>query len=146
MDFTTELEATGGTTADFVVPDAVVDALGAGRRPKVAVTVNGHTWRTSIAPMGGRYLVGASAAVRAAAGIAAGETHTVTVEVDDTPRTVEVPDELAAALSASPTAAAAWAALSYSQQRRHVDPLAKAKAPETRARRVAATMAALTGS
>ena len=144
MDFTTELEASGGTTTGFVVPDAVVDALGAGRRPKVAVTVNGHTWRTSIAPMGGRYLVGASAAVRAAAGIAAGETHTVTVEVDDTPRTVEVPDELAAALSASPTAAAAWAALSYSQQRRHVDPLAAAKAPETRARRVAATMAALT--
>ena len=145
MDFTTELEATGGKTTGFVVPDAVVDALGAGRRPKVAVTVNGHTWRTSIAPMGGRYLVGASAAVRAAAGIAAGETHTVTVEVDDTPRTVEVPDELAAALAASPTAAAAWAALSYSQQRSHADPLAAAKAPETRARRVAATMAALTG-
>ena len=145
MDFTTELEATGGKTTWFVVPDAVVDALGAGRRPKVAVTVNGHTWRTSIAPMGGRYLVGASAAVRAAAGIAAGETHTVMVEVDDTPRTVELPDELAAALAASPTAAAAWAALSYSQQRRHADPLAAAKAPETRARRVAATMAALTG-
>lgn len=146
MDFTTELEATGGTTTGFVVPDAVVDALGAGRRPKVAVTVNGHTWRTSIAPMGGRYLVGASAAVRAAAGIAAGETHTVTVEVDDAPRTVEVPDELAAALAASPTAAAAWATLSYSQQRQHIDPLSKAKAPETRARRVAATMAALNGS
>jgi hypothetical protein len=144
MDFTTELEATGGTTTGFVVPDAVVEALGAGRRPKVAATVNGHTWRTSIAPMGGRHLLGASAAVRAAAGIAAGETHTVTVEVDDAPRTVEVPDELAVALAASPTAAAAWAALSYSQQRRHVDPLAAAKAPETRARRVAATMAALT--
>ena len=144
MDFTTELEATGGTTAGFVVPDAVVEALGAGRRPKVAATVNGHTWRTSIAPTGGRNLLGASAAVRAAAGIAGGETHTVTVVVDDVPRTVEVPDELAAALAASPTAAAAWAALSYSQQRRHVDPLAAAKAPETRARRVAATMAALT--
>jgi hypothetical protein len=144
MDFTTELEATGGTTTGFVVPDAVVEALGAGRRPKVAATVNGHTWRTSIASMGGRHLLGASAAVRAAAGIAAGETHTVTVEVDDAPRTVEVPDELAVALAASPTAAAAWAALSYSQQRRHVDPLAAAKAPETRARRVAATMAALT--
>lgn len=146
MDFTTELEATGGTTTGFVVPDAVVAALGAGKRPKVAATVNGHTWRTSIASMGGRYLLGASAAVRAAAGIAAGETHTVTVEVDDVPRAVTVPDELAAALAASPTAAAAWAALSYSQQRRHVDPLAAAKAPETRARRVAATMAVLTSS
>ncbi len=92
MDFTTELEATGGTTTGFVVPDEVVEALGAGRRPKVAVTVHGHTWRTSIASMGGRFLVGASAAVRAEAGLTAGETYTVTVEVDTAPRTVEVPD------------------------------------------------------
>ena len=68
MDFTTELEATGGTTTGFVVPDEVVEALGAGRRPKVVVTVQGHTWRTSIASMGGRFLLGASAAVREAAG------------------------------------------------------------------------------
>lgn len=145
MDFTTELLATGGTTTGFLVPDAVVDALGAGRRPKVAATVNGYTWRTSIASMGGQFWLGASAAVRSAAGVAAGQVHTVTVVVDDAPRTVEVPDELAAALAASPTASASWAALSYSQQRRHVEAIAGAKAPETRTRRVAATMAALTG-
>ena len=144
MEFTTELEASGGTTTGFVVPDAVVESLGAGRRPKVAATVNGHTWRTSIASMGGRFMLGASAAVREAAGISAGETHTVTVEVDTAPRAVEVPDDLAAALAASPTASATWAALSYSAQRRHVDPLLAAKQPETRARRVAATVAALT--
>ena len=137
MDFTTELLATGGTTTGFVVPDAVVEALGAGRRPKVVVTVDGHTWRTSIASMGGRFLLGASAAVRDAAGLAAGQTYTVTVEVDTAPRTVEVPDDLAAALAGSPGAAAAWAALSHSQQRQYAESVASAKKPETRERRVA---------
>ena len=146
MDFTTELEATGGNTAGFVVPDEVVEALAAGRRPKVAVTVNGHTWRTSIAPMGGTFWIGASAAVREAAGIRAGETHTLTVVVDTAPRTVEVPDDLAAALDASPEAAAAWATLSFSRQRQLAEAVLAAKKPETRERRVATTVAALTGA
>jgi hypothetical protein len=136
MEFTTELEATGGNTTGFVVPTEVVEALGAGRRPKVVVTVNEHTWRTSIASMGGRYLLGASAAVRAEAGISAGQTLTVSVEVDTAPRTVEVPDDLAAALATSPEAAAAWDALTYSQQRQHAEAVLAAKKPETRERRV----------
>ncbi len=146
MEFTAELESTGATTAGFVVAEEVLEALGAGRRPKVVVTVRGYTWRTSIASMGGRYLLGASAAVREAAGIAAGETHVVSVEVDTAPRTVEVPDDLAAALSADPDAATAWAALSYSNQRRHVEAVLAARRPETRARRVATTVAGLAGS
>lgn len=145
MEFTTELLATGGSTTGFVVPEAVVEALAGGRRPKVAATVNEYTWRTSIASMGGRFLLGASAAVREAAGIAAGQTHTVTVELDAAPRTVEVPEDLAAALAADPDAAAAWARLSYSHQRQHAEAVAAAKAPETRARRIAATLAKLTG-
>jgi hypothetical protein len=136
MEFTTELEATGGNTTGFVVPTEVIEALGAGRRPKVVVTVNEHTWRTSIASMGGRYLLGASAAVRAEAGISAGQTLTVSVEVDTAPRTVEVPDDLAAALAASPEVAAAWDALTYSQQRQHAEAVLAAKKPETRERRV----------
>ena len=146
MEFTTELEATGGTTTGFVVPDEVVQALGAGRRPKVVVTVNGHTWRTSIASMGGRYLLGASAAVREAAGIAAGQTYTVRVEVDTTPRTVDVPDDLAAALAASPAATAAWAGLSFSRQRQHAEAVLAAKKPETREHRVATVVERLAGS
>ena len=141
MEFTTQLEATGGTTTGFVVPDEVVEALGGGRRPKVAATVAGHTWRTSIAAMGGRFLLGASATVREAAGIAAGETHTVTVVLDDAPRTVEVPEDLAAALAADADAARAWEALTYSAQRRHAEAVVAAKKPETRARRVEAVVA-----
>ena len=138
MEFTTELLATGGTTTGFVVPDAVVEALGGGRRPKVVVTVDGHTWRTSIASMGGRFLLGASAAVREASGISAGQTYTVDVEVDTAPRTVDVPDDLAAALAASPAAAGrAGPALTYSQQRQHAEAVLAAKKPETRERRVA---------
>ncbi|MEO7447001.1 MAG: DUF1905 domain-containing protein, partial [Humibacillus sp.] len=90
MEFTTELVAMGGTTTGFVVPEEVVASLGAGRRPKVAATVGGHTWRTSIASIGGRFLLGASAAVRADAGLTAGETYLVTVELDTAPRTIEV--------------------------------------------------------
>lgn len=143
MEFTTQLEATGGTTTGFVVPDEVVEALGGGRRPKVAATMAGHTWRTSIAAMGGRFLLGASAAVREAAGIAAGETHTVTVVLDDAPRTVEVPEDLAAALAADADAARAWESLTYSAQRRHAEAVVAAKKPETRARRVESVVASL---
>ena len=143
MEFTTELEATGGTTTGFVVPDAVVEGLGAGRRPKVVATVGGHAWRTSIASMGGRFLLGASAAVREAGGLTAGGTYTVTVEVDTAPRTVEVPDDLAGAL-ASAGATPAWAALTFSEQRRLAESVLSAKKPETRARRVAAAVEGLT--
>ncbi len=144
MEFTTELQGTGGNTTGFVVPEAVVAGLGGGRRPKVAATVNGYTWRTSIASLGGRFLLGASAAVREAAGITAGETHTVAVELDDAPRTVDVPEDLAAAFAAHPGAAAAWERLSYSQQRQHAEAIAAAKKPETRERRIASTITKLT--
>ncbi len=145
MEFTTELQATGGTTTGFVVPDTVVEALGGGRRPKVAATVNGHTWRTSIAPMGGQSWLGASAAVRQAAGIAAGEVHTVVLELDTAPRTVEVPEDLASALAAHPEAAAAWERLSYSHQRQPADAVAAAKGADTRRRRIDATITKLIG-
>jgi Bacteriocin-protection, YdeI or OmpD-Associated/Domain of unknown function (DUF1905) len=145
MEFTTELEATGGNTTGFVVDEAVVEALGGGRRPKVVATVNGHTWRTSIAAMGGRFLLGASAAVREAAGLTAGRTYTVGVEIDTAPRTVEVPADLAAALAQDPAAAAAWAGLSHSHRRQHAEAVAAAKKPDTRARRIASTIAKLTG-
>jgi Bacteriocin-protection, YdeI or OmpD-Associated/Domain of unknown function (DUF1905) len=145
MEFTTELLATGGTTTGFVVPEEVVEALGAGRRPKVVATVNGYRWRTSIASMGGRFLLGASAAVRDAAGLSAGNTYPVAVEVDTAPREVEVPEDLAAAIAAAPGADAAWAALSFSAQRQHAESVLAAKKPETRERRVAAVVERLAG-
>lgn len=143
MHLTAELTATGGNTTGIRIPDDVVAELAVGNRPKVVATVNGHTWRTSIARMGGEFWLGVSADVRAAAGVAAGDTVELGFELDTAPRTVEVPDDLAAALASSPAAAAAWAALSYSHQRQHVLAIEDAKTPETRTRRVASAIAKL---
>jgi hypothetical protein len=140
-----ELQATGGTTTGFRIPDEAVAELGGGGRPKVALTVAGHTFRGSIARMGDAHWFGISAARRAEAGIAAGETHELEVVLDDAPRAVELPAELAAAFHEEPALAEAWAALSYSKQRAHAEPVEAAKKPETRAARVAKVLAALRG-
>ncbi|SDS46793.1 Bacteriocin-protection, YdeI or OmpD-Associated [Friedmanniella luteola] len=142
MKFTATVEAAGRTATGLEVPPEVVEALGAGKRPKVAVTLNGHTYRTSVGLMGGRSLIPVSAEVRAASGVAAGDELEVEVVVDDAPREVAVPDDLAAALAAAGVAAA-FAGLSYSHQRRHVLAVEGARAEATRARRVAAVVTAL---
>ncbi len=143
MEFTAELELAGKTATGFEVPDAVVEALGAGKRPAVVVTINGGTFRTSVAPMGGRFLLGVSAVNRELTDTRAGQTYDVRVEVDTAPRVVDVPDDLAAALAASPDAKTLFGTLSYSAQRRVVEPIRDAKAPQTRARRIGRAVAAL---
>ena len=145
MEFTTVLLSHGKTATGVEVPDDVVAALADGKKPKVYVTVNGHTYRSSVAVMGGKSLVGVSAENRAAAGVAAGDTITVDLRLDNDPRVVEVPDDLAAALAANPTASAAWAKLSYSHQQQHVLAIEAAKAADTRARRVDGAISKLIG-
>ena len=145
MEFTTTLELHGRTATGVEVPDAVLAALGGGKRPAVVATVNGHAWRTTVGVMGGRSLVGLSAEVRAGAGVAAGDTITVDLVADTAPRVVEVPDDLAAALATSASAQAAFAALSFSNQRRHAESVTGAKKAETRAARVAKVVAELEG-
>lgn len=136
MRFRAELESTGKTTAGFEVPEAVVEGLGGGGHPKVSVTVDGFTFRTSIAKMGGRFLLGVSNERRAAAGIETGQVFDVDVELDTAPREIEVPDDLAAALAADPQAKKFWDTLSYSKQSWHVHQVTSAKKAETRAARV----------
>lgn len=143
MRFRAELQATGGTTTGFQVGDEFVADLGGGGRPKVVVTVNGESWRGSIARMGGSYWLGVSAERRAQAGIAAGEVLDVDVELDTAPREVDVPADLAAALDASPAAKSFWATLSYSNQSWHALQVTGAKTPETRARRIEKSIALL---
>jgi hypothetical protein len=137
MKFRAELLASGKTTTGFEVPDHLVDELGGGSRPKVTVTVNGFAFRTSIARMGGRYLLGVSAERRVAAGIEAGDVLDVAVVLDTAPRVVAVPGDLAAALAQHPTAKACWESLSYSKQLWHALQVENAKADDTRAKRVA---------
>lgn len=146
MRFVSTLELGGKTATGLEVPTEVVEGLASGKRPKVRVRILGHTYRSSIAVMGGRYLLPVSAEVRAATGVVAGDEVSVEVEVDDAPREVVVPDDLAAALAQRPAAAAAFGTLSYSQQRQHVLAVEGAKAADTRARRVAKVVETLGGS
>jgi hypothetical protein len=132
MKFTAELESSGKNTAGFVVPADVVEALGGGGHPKVSVTVNGYTFRTSIARMGGRFLLGFSAERRTAAGVTPGQVLDVEVELDTAPRELDVPEELAAALAADAKAKEFWDTLSYSKQQWHVLQVTSAKTDETR--------------
>ena len=136
MRFQATLLRTGGNTTGIAVPDAVVEALGAGKRPKVRATIGDYSWRTSVAPMGGRFMVAVNAEVRAAAGVAADDDVELTLEVDEAPREVEVPPDFAAALAAHPVEQARFDKLPYSHKRRHVMAIEAAKAPETRARRI----------
>jgi hypothetical protein len=144
MRFTTVLELGGKTATGMAVPPEVVDGLGAGKRPAVRVTLNGgHTYRSTVAPMGGRYLLPVSAENREAAGVRAGDTLDVEVELDTEPRVLAVPDDLAAALDADPTVRAAFERLSYSAKKRHVLPVEQAKTDGTRQRRIAKVVEAL---
>jgi hypothetical protein len=143
MRFTTTVELGGQTATGLVVPDDVVDALGAGKRPPVTVTLGGYTYRSTIARRGDRYLLPLSAENRTAAGVAAGDTVDVDVEVDTAPRTVEVPADLAAALAADPAVRERFDALPYTHRKEHVRAVESAKAEATRQRRVAGVLAAL---
>lgn len=143
MRFRAELESTGGNTAGFEVPDSVVEQLGGGNHPEVSASVNGYEFRTSIARMGGRFLLGLSAERRDAAGVSAGDVLDVDVELDTAPRQVDLPEDLGAALEADPEAKTFWDTLSYSKQQWHVLQVTGAKKAETRTARVAKSVAML---
>lgn len=142
--FTTVLEAGGGNNVGIVVPDDVVAAFGRGKRVPVVVTVDGdYRYRNTITSMGGRFLISFNAETRKATGRGAGDEVEVRLDVDDAPRVVEVPADLAVELAGDPAAKEAWEELSYSRQRAHAESITGAKAPETRARRVAKVVSAL---
>jgi len=133
--FDTTVTAAGNNTA-IVVPDNVIEHLGAGRRPAVVVNVNGYECRNTVGVMGGKHMISISAAVRRETGLKGGDPIHVTLTLADTPRGVDVPDDFAAALSADADAGAFFAKLSNSLQRYHVDNINGAKTAETRQRRI----------
>ncbi|WP_152363183.1 YdeI/OmpD-associated family protein [Microlunatus speluncae] len=143
MKFRAELESSGKNTAGFEVPDSIVEGLGGGGHPKVVVKIKGYEFRTSIAKMGGRYMLGVSADRRGEAGVAAGDVLDVEVELDTAERVIEVPDDFAEALAAEPAAKEFFESLSYSKQSWHTLQITGAKKPETRDKRVASSVAML---
>jgi hypothetical protein len=134
------LRDAGGGGAAFDLPAPAAAALGEGKRPPVTVTIADYTFRTTVAVYGGQPMIGVNKGHRAAAGIGIGDSFDVVVALDEEPRVVEVPTDLAEALAADGAAHAAFDKLSYTHRRVYVEWIAEAKRPATRARRVAATV------
>ncbi|MBM7832977.1 hypothetical protein JOE59_003682 [Agromyces cerinus] len=143
MRFETTMSQVGNNTG-IEVPPEVIEELGAGKKPPVVVVVNGYEYRSTVAVMGGRFMISFSSDKRAATGIGGGDPIVVDLELDTAPRTVEVPDDLAAALGTG-GARAAFDALSPSAKKAHVTAVEGAKAAETRQRRIEGIVAKLVG-
>ena len=141
MEFRTTVVQSGKTATGLQVPDEVVAALGGGRRPPVTVTLGGHGYRTTVAPMGGAFWIPLAAEHREAAGVAAEQQVDVSIELDSAPRTVELPEDLSAALDDA--ARAHFEGLAPSHKKEWVRWVEEAKKPETRATRVEKTVEAL---
>jgi hypothetical protein len=140
MKFTTTLlQGERKNVVGIVVPTAIVEGLGGGKRAPVKVTLKGYSYRSTLAVMGGSVMVGVAAEHRQAAGVEGGQTLEVQIELDTAPRTVEVPPDLAAALDEAGVRAA-FDALAVSHRKEHVRSINEAKAAETRQRRIAAVV------
>ena len=137
MKFRAKIELAGKTATGIEVPAAVVTKLGSSKKPAVRVTINGYTYRSTVATMGGRFMVGISAQVREAAGVAAGQNVDVDVELDTAPREVTVPVDFARALSRDAAAKRFFEGMSFSNKQRIVISIEAAKTAETRERRIA---------
>jgi uncharacterized protein YdeI (YjbR/CyaY-like superfamily) len=144
MKFKTTLkQAEGSTATGIVIPDDVLAALDAGKKPSVKMVVNGYAYRSTVATINGDYMVGFSSDHRAASGIKGGDPIEVSIEVDTEPRTVELPADFAAALKADKQAQATFDKLSNSLKGYHVTQVTGAKTDETRQRRIEKSVATL---
>ena len=143
MKFKSTVEQSGKTATGIQVPEKVVASLGSSKRPAVRVSIGGYTYRSTIAVMGGRFMLPISADVRAGSGVQAGDQIDVEVELDTAPREVEVPSDFQDALEREPEARRFFESLSYSNRLRVVLGIKDAKTPETRTRRIAGAVAKL---
>ncbi len=136
MRFKTTLDSAGKNAAGFRVPPEVVEALGKGKRPPVVVTINGYSYRNTVAVYGDAFLIGVAQEHRAPAGVKPGDEIEVDLGLDTAPREVELPADFAAALDADPEAKRFFEGLSYSNKRRFTLSIEDAKSEETRKRRI----------
>jgi uncharacterized protein DUF1905/bacteriocin resistance YdeI/OmpD-like protein len=143
MRFRTIILSSGKTATGIRVPPEVLESLGSGKRPPVRVTINGYTYRSTVATVSGEFMVGVSAEVREAAGVAAGDDVDVDLELDTQPREVTVPPDFAEALDRDADARRFFDGLSYSNKRRFVLPIEQATSDEVRQRRIAKAVSTL---
>jgi hypothetical protein len=143
VKFHTTLLQSGKTATGIQVPNEVVESLGAGKRPPVRVTINGYTYRNTIAVMGGVFMVGVAAERREKARVAGGDQIDVEIELDTAPRELAVPFDFSTALATEPAARRSFESLSYSRKQALVLPIEQAKTPATRQRRIDKALVAL---
>jgi hypothetical protein len=134
--FKTTLLQAGKTATGIKIPPEIIETLGAGKRPPVKVTINGFTYRSTVAVMGGDYMVGVSAENRVGAKVKGGDKIEVTIELDTEPRELELPIEFKKALDKNTKAKKNFEGLSYSKKKIHVLPIANSKTDETRQRNI----------
>lgn len=137
MQFRSVIQLGGKTATGIEVPPDVVEALASGKKPAVRVTINGYTYRSTVAVMGGVFMLPLSAENRTGAGVAAGDEVDVEIELDTEPREVSVPSDFSEALNGDAEAQRFFNGLSYSQKRWYVSGIEGAKTAETRSRRIA---------
>ena len=144
MRFRTKILAAGKTAAGIEVPAKVVQGLSSSKVPLVRVTINGgYTYRSAVAVVGGKFMIGVSNDNRKAAGVAAGDMVDVDLELDTEPRVLELPADFAQALNRDAKAKKVFEGLSNSKKQLLVLPVANGKTPETRKRNIDKAMAAL---
>jgi Bacteriocin-protection, YdeI or OmpD-Associated/Domain of unknown function (DUF1905) len=143
QSFHTTLLQGGKTITGIEIPAKVVEALDAGKKPPVRITVNGYAYRNTIAVMGGKFMVGFSADHRKASGISGGDEIDVEIELDTQPREVEVPADLQKLLDKDTAVKTYFESLSYSKKQWLVLPIKDAKTEETRQRRIEKAIEAL---
>ena len=142
----TRIPTAGKTATGIRIPDEVVAKLGAGKRPAVRISINGYTYRNTVAVMDGKFMVGVSAEHRERAKVVGGDEVDVGIELDVEPREVAVPPELAAELARDAKARQRFEALSYSKKKVLAQGVADAKTEDTRRRRIDKALAELRGS
>jgi len=143
LKFNATLKQERKTATGIEVPPEIMEALGGGKKPAITVTLNAYVYRTTVGVMGGRSMIPVSAEHRGRAGLVAGDTVNVTLELDTEPREITVPDDLQAALDVNPAARATFGKLSYSGKRQHTLSIEGTTNLETRARRVEKAMETL---
>jgi hypothetical protein len=143
MQFRAIIQLNGKTATGIRVPDEAIASLGAGKKPAVRVTIRGYAYRSTVATMGGEFMLPVSAEVREGAGVAAGDEVDVELELDTEPREVSAPPDLVEALDRDVAARRFFDGLSYSNKRRVVLPIEDAKTAETRQKRIAKAVSML---
>ena len=136
MKFKTVILQAGKTATGIVVPPEVVEGLNSGKKPAVLVAFSGHTYRSTIATMGGDFMIPVSSEIRGITGVASGDEVEVELQLDTAPRELGVPADFSEALDRAPEARQFFETLSYSNKRRFTWSISDAKTPETRQRRI----------